>query len=135
MKDVFFYGLFMDVNILAKNGVHPSNARTGYLRDYTLKIGNRASLIPSPGERAYGVIMSVDETELDVLYAEPSVADYHPEEVSIVTDSNEVVKAACYNLPLEALSGTNTAYAQSLHELAQRLGFPSDYLERIKDMV
>lgn len=29
--EVFFYGLFMDENILAKKGINPSNPRKGYL--------------------------------------------------------------------------------------------------------
>ena len=36
--EVFFYGLFMDKNILKKNGINPSNHRKGYLNNYTLKI-------------------------------------------------------------------------------------------------
>ena len=49
--EVFFYGLFMDGNILLKNGIKPSNLRRGYLNDYALKIGNRASLIPCKNEK------------------------------------------------------------------------------------
>jgi len=52
--EVFFYGLFMDVTILLKNGIKPSNPRRGYLNDYALKIGNRASLNPCKNEKSYG---------------------------------------------------------------------------------
>ena len=134
--EVFFYGLFMDEAILAKNGVTPSNPRIGCLNDYALKIGNRASLLPSPGEKSYGIIMTVDKESLDKLYAEASVADYIPEEVQIrITSSNDTVKAWCYNLPSESLSGTNTSYALSLFELAEQLGLPGDYRRKIKEMI
>ncbi len=129
--EVFFYGLFMDQTILEKNGLHPSNLRRGYLQDYTLKIGNRASLIPCDHERSYGLLFSVDEKAILSLYAETSVADYIPEEVAIVTDSAETIQAICYNLPASSLSGTNTTYARSLYELARSLSFPEDYLEKI----
>ncbi len=132
--EVFFYGLFMDRAILAKNGVEPSNPRRGYLKDYGLKIGNRASLIPMEKEKAYGIVMTVDEKDLQRLYAEASVADYVPEEVQVFTDADEIVAATCYNLPAESLSGTNETYAKSLYQLAEELGFPSDYLVKIKKM-
>ena len=132
--EVFFYGLFMDETILLKNGIKPTNPRKGYLNDYALKIGNRASLIPVENERSYGIVMTVDRDAIHNLYAETSVADYTPEEVNVITDTNDSVKAICYNLPLKLLTGTNEHYALSLHKLAKRLNFPNDYLEKIRKM-
>lgn len=132
--EVFFYGLFMDIDILSKQGVKASHPRTAYLEDYSLKIGQRASLIPFEGERAYGVVMSLEEVAVEKLYSEASVADYLPEEVRIVSEKNERIKAVCYNLPLEALSGTNETYAKALSGLAKKLGFPQDYIEKIENM-
>ena len=132
--EVFFYGLFMDQSILEKNGVKPSNPRKGYLNNYTLKIGSRASLIQCKDEMAYGIVMTVDDHAVDRLYSEPSVADYIPEEVSVTTETNDSIAAICYNLPAEALTGTNKSYAISLHQLAARIGFPDPYLEKIRRM-
>lgn len=129
--EVFFYGLFMDKDILIKNGINPSNPRKGYLNNYTLEIGNRASLIQCKNEKAYGIIMEVNDEEIIKLYAEKSVADYIPEKVKIVTESNEHLIATCYNLPLELLTGTNELYAKSLYELAKKLNFPKEYLDKI----
>ncbi len=132
--EVFFYGLFMDVTILRKNGIKPSNPRKGYLNDYALKIGNRASLIPCKNEKSYGIVMTIDNDAIYNLYAEASVADYIPEEVNIITTTNDSIMATCYNLPPELLTGTNESYAISLYKLAKREGFPDDYLEKIKKM-
>ncbi|MEP5612046.1 MAG: gamma-glutamylcyclotransferase family protein [Cyclobacteriaceae bacterium] len=132
--EVFFYGLFMDGDILLKNGITPSNPRKGYLHNYALKIGNRASLIPCKDDKAYGIVMTVDNDAIHSLYAEASVADYIPEKVSIVTDSSDSITATCYNLPAESLTGTNASYAMSLYALAKKEGFPDDYLEKIKKM-
>ena len=129
--EVFFYGLFMDEDILKRKGIHPSNPRKGYLNNYTLKIGQRASLIPCENEQAYGILMEVSEEEISRLYAEKSVADYIPEEVEVVTESGECLIATCYNLPLELLTGTNAAYARSLYALAEKLHFPEAYLDKI----
>ncbi|MEP1033581.1 gamma-glutamylcyclotransferase [Ekhidna sp.] len=129
---VFFYGLFMDEVILVKNGIKATNPRKGYLNGYALKIGNRASLIPSKNEKAYGIVMTIDADKIQDLYAEASVSDYIPEEVTIILKGNETIKAMCYNLPPTSLTGTNTAYAQSLYALAKQLDFPEDYLTEIK---
>jgi len=132
--EVFFYGLFMDTGILSKQGVKASNPRKAYLEDYSLKIGQRASLIPTKGERAYGLVMSLEQEAVKKLYSEASVADYLPEEVHIITSENENIKASCYNLPLEALSGRNESYARALYSLAKKLDFPEDYLKKIEKM-
>ena len=130
--EIFFYGLFMDQDILVKNGISPSNPRKGYLNNYTLKIGNRASLIQCEKEKAYGIIMTVNDEEIINLYAEKSVAEYIPEKVEVVTETNEHLTATCYNLPVELLTGTNQSYAKSLHELAKKLNFPKEYLDTIR---
>lgn len=132
--EVFFYGLFMDVTILMKNGIKASNPRRGYLNDYSLIIGNRASLVPCNNDRAYGIVMTIDNDVIDDLYSESSVADYIPEEVNIITNTTDSIAAICYNLPPESLAGTNEAYARSLYKLAKQLGFPDAYLEKIKKM-
>ncbi len=132
--EVFFYGLFMDKDILKKNGIKPSNPRKGHLSDYALKIGNRASLVPSKNEKSYGILMTVDNDAIDRLYAETSVSDYVPEEVIIVTNSGDSVNAICHNLPPKSLTGTNKSYAASLYGLVKKEGFPDDYLEKIKRM-
>lgn len=132
--DIFFYGLFMDTSILIKNGLKPTNPRKGYLEDYELKIGTRASLLPCKGAKSYGILMTVDDDEVQKLYAEPSVADYIPEEVTIITFTNERVVAICYNLPIKSLTGTNVTYAESLYQLAKKERFPDDYLNHIRKM-
>ena len=131
--EVLFYGLFMDEAILQKYGLRPRNPRKAVLQDYVLKIGDRASLLPSKNESAYGILMTVDDEAIHDLYAEASVADYIPERVTVITDSNAAVSAICYNLPAEKLSGSNATYAASLHKLAQQLDFPEDYLQKIAE--
>ena len=130
--EVFFYGLFMDPVVLAKNGIEPKNLRKASLKDYALKIGQRASLVPSTGETCYGILMTCDKYSLQTLYSDPSVLDYVPEEVTATTQTEEAIEALCYNLPPEMISGTNTEYAKSLYQLARQYDFPEDYLDHIK---
>ena len=129
---VFFYGLFMDDSLLRSKGVSPSKPVVGHVDGYRLRIGRRATLLPDRAARAHGVLMTLPATDVDVLYADASVADYVPEPVSVVLPDGTVRPAACYNLPEEKLDGANPEYATKLLALAARLGLPDDYLEEIR---
>ena len=76
----------MDESLLAKKGIEPSGAHRGYVDGYALRIGERATLVRSPGSRAYGAVMDINPDEAADLYAEASVADYLPEPDSTITN-------------------------------------------------
>ena len=129
---VFFYGLFMDEDLLAGKGVTPSFSASGFVDDFALRIGDRATLVPENGGRAYGLVMTVTAQETAELYAEKSVADYVAEPVIVELEDGKTVEAACYNLPEDQIAGTNQQYAADLLHLATKLGFPSSYLASIE---
>jgi len=130
--NVFFYGLFMDEGLLARKGLSPSDAVVGYVHGFALRIGARATLERSAGARAYGVMMNLSPDATRELYADSSVADYVPEPVTVVLADGSKVEAVCYNLSVDKVAGTNKDYAESLLELAGRLGFPDSYLDQIR---
>jgi hypothetical protein len=45
MKSVFFYGLFMDPDLLKDKGLNPGASEPAQLAGYGLKIGARATLV------------------------------------------------------------------------------------------
>ena len=132
MKSVFFYGLFMDKDLLNEKGFNPSSPTLAHIKGYGLRIGERATLVKSEGECAYGLIMSLEEEELDILYGENSVSDYIPENLTATNSNNENIHVTSYNLPLEKLTGENKEYARSLAIVARRVGLPSEYLVEIE---
>ena len=129
---VFFYGLFMDRDLLAGKGVTGKNAAVGFVDGYRLRIGERATLQPRHGARAYGVMMDVSATELEDLYAQASVADYVPETVIVELVAGGRSPARCYNLPDDKVTGANTRYAEALLKLAMQLDLPESYLGQIR---
>ena len=129
---VFFYGLFMEKSLLEAKGLRPRDPETGFVDDFALRIGERATLTPAPGERAHGVVMTVTADEAAALYSEDSVSDYRPEPVTVELNTGGHVEAMCYNLPAEKISGTNKKYATALLELATKLAFPAAYLDELK---
>jgi hypothetical protein len=132
MVRVFFYGLFMDQNLLAAKGIESSEARIGFLDGYALRIGERATLVRDPDFCAWGVVMEIAPDKATELYAEESVADYSPEPVIVELMDGKQVEATCYNLPGDEVIGTNKEYAESLLEVATRLDFPQSYLDQIR---
>ncbi len=129
---VFFYGLFMDKGLLARNGITPSEAAVGYVDGFGLQIGERATLVRSEGTRAYGIMMEISAVEAKDLYADSSVADYVPEPVIVQLADGSQVDASCYNLPGDQITGTNKGYAEALLGLATELGLPESYLDEIR---
>ena len=130
--NVFFYGLFMDEDLLAKKGISPSKAEVGFVDGFALRIGERATLMRSADSRSYGVMMNISSDQANELYAENSVADYVPESVTVELLNGSKVEASCYNLPVDKVTGTNKVYAQALLEVANRLGLPESYLVEIR---
>lgn len=133
MTRIFFYGLFMDPSLLMEKGLRPKVLGPAVLPEFRIHVGGRATLIPSTGKRAYGVVVELVEGEARTLYSEESVRAYLPEPVRVgMLDSGEAMDAECYNLPPESgTAGTNPAYALQLSRLAERMGFDPGYIAEI----
>lgn len=127
--DVFFYGLFMDQELVRAKGLAPDDPELASVPGFTLRIGQRAALVPDPGSRVHGVVMSLTLAELDRLYSEPSLQAYRPEAVLAHLESGGVTAALCYNLP-DPPSPTeqNPDYAANLRNVARKVGLPAEYI-------
>ena len=131
--EAFFYGLFMDESILGQSGVAPVNPRRAYVSDFALRIGKRATLVPSAGGRAFGMLVALTHTELDLLYNAAGLEHYRPEAVVAQTLEGSSVPALCYNLCQAPGPGEgNTEYAERLRGVLSALGFPREYIESVQ---
>ncbi len=131
--ELFFYGLFMDEALLREKGLKPSGRRIAFVDDFELVIGERATLIPSAGQRVYGVLFSLTHDEVDALYSEASVRVYRPEAVLARTLEGDGHPALCFNLPAPPPpKERNPQYAMKLRELAARIGLPQSYVSGIR---
>jgi hypothetical protein len=103
--DGFFYGLFMDAGV---------------------------TLVPTRGERSYGVVMALTHAELDRLYAAPGLEDYRPEAVVARCLDGGPVPALCYTLLRVPEPGeSNRTYATRLREVLKALDFPPEYVASV----
>jgi len=130
--DVFFYGLFMDVEVLEEAGVVPKNARRAYADGFELRIGERATLLPSLGGRVYGMVFSITHADLERLYSKPGLEHYRPEAILVQTFEGQRTPALCFNL-IEAPQPheQNEEYANRLRAVLTRLNFPADYISSL----
>jgi hypothetical protein len=129
---VFFYGLFMDAGALRRRDIHPAHLRTARVHGFSLRIGQRATLVPDPEGEVFGVLMELTHDEIDRLYSEPSVRAYRPEAVICEFPDGAHVAALCFNLPEPpSPDERNVDYAEQLRDLARHLGLPARYVDGI----
>ena len=133
--DVFFYGLFMDEELLVGKGITPRRPRRAVAEGFALKIGKRATLVPAAGERAYGMLYALTPPELDRLYAQPGLEGYRSEPLLVRTFEGPQVTASCYNLAAApAPADVDPSYAARLCEVLTRLEFPQEYVRSIEGL-
>jgi hypothetical protein len=130
--DTFFYGLFMDAEVLRKQGIAPADPRRAYVEGFALRIGRRATLLPAAGARAYGMILALTHADLARLYTAPGLEQYRPEAVLARPLPGAPVPALCYNLPEPpSPDERNPDYAARLQQVLRALDFPADYVASV----
>ena len=63
MAKAFFYGLFLDPDILIELGLSPQNIQIAKLENYDLVIGERANLIEKHNSDTWGNLIDLKEEE------------------------------------------------------------------------
>jgi hypothetical protein len=125
LKDVFFYGLFMDDRVLREKGIQPKSSRKAVVYGHQLKIGRRAMLIARHSSKAFGMVHALTERELNSLYAEPGLEMYRAETVVATFEDGSRSSLTTFNVqPTAADEETNFEYAAKLRSVLERLGFP-----------
>jgi hypothetical protein len=132
-SDVFFYGLFMDQELLRAKGLRPQRAELAWVDGLALRIGQRAALVPVRGARVHGVVISLTLDELEKLYSEPGVQAYRPQAVLAELASGGIIAALCYNLSSPpTATERNPEYAAKLRQVAGKVGLPAEYVASLQ---
>src|SRR5262245_15373804 len=94
--------------------------------------GQRVTLVPEAGARAYGMLFALTRAELDRLYAAPGLERYRPEAVVARSLDGLPTAALWYNL-VEAprLHERNPEYAAHLQGALRKLAFPPEYVASV----
>jgi hypothetical protein len=115
LNDVFFYGLYMDEEILKSKNVIPRNKRVAFANDYQLRVGNMATLLRKKDSQAYGLVYSLTHDEIDVLYKKSGLTDYIAESILVeLEDGSEIATLCCILLNPPANDESNPEYFNKL---------------------
>jgi len=98
LLDVFFYGLYMDEEILKSKNVTPRNKRAAIAPGYKLRIGKMATLLRENNAQAFGMVYSLTHAEITSLYEGSGLTSYVAESIVIQTKQNKTIAALCCNL-------------------------------------
>lgn len=122
----------MDETVLRAHGLEPEGAEQATVEGFVLRIGRRATLVPSAGSSVHGMVFSLTLSELDKLYSEPSVQAYRPHAVLARLQNGYSVAALCYILPEPSPSEANPEYAAKLRAIAEKVGLPREYIDSLR---
>jgi hypothetical protein len=135
---VFFYGSYMNLEILREVELVPKRWEVGRLSGFDIRIQPRANLVRSDRDCVYGVAATATDAELARLYAHARDvlgAVYLPEAVLIELPGDVWRPCLCYICPDMATRPADAAYLERIVRPARELGFPEWYVNRLESFL
>jgi hypothetical protein len=132
---VFFYGSYMNLDVLREVQLAPDRWEVARLSGFDVRIAPRANLVRSPADSVYGILATATHDELARLYAHARDVlgeTYLPEPVlAEALDGGQLRPALCYLAPAMAPAPAAPDYLARILGPARDLGFPAWYLDRL----
>ncbi len=132
---VFFYGSFMDVDLLRTRGVVPKAFEVAMLKHWDIVFSPLATLVSNQARSVYGIVADLSRTDIELLYSGEELKSYRPIEVIVKMRRNKSVRAQCYISQPTPGPKPPADYLHRVIAAAQNLGFPSAYLHRLKQFL
>lgn len=132
--EAFFYGLYMDADLVNSLGFHPQGTVKAVLESYALDLHGLAKVVPQEGSVVWGNVLSLPEDELQAMYAFESTKVYAPEMMTVKDVHGNAKQVGCYNVPPSPDAAFNGAYQEKLLQLLHREDFPAEYINIIETM-
>jgi len=132
---VFFYGTFMNRNVLIDHGITPTSIVPARLTGFELYIRPRVNLLPSDRSCVYGAIASVTHEELSRLYShleEVFGVQYSPQPVIADTLDGFFRPVLCFIAQHMTESPPVREYVTELAECVRLAGLPEWYAEFVE---
>jgi len=137
--DVFFYGSYINFDVLAEVDIDARDFQVVSLPNYKLTIGPRANLEKSATSTSFGIVTQLTHAELDRLYSEHSQKIlgeiYLPEAVLVKNESDTLIPVLTYICNDMTPAKPDAAYVKRILKPAKNLGFPEDYLKHIESYI
>lgn len=132
---VFFYGSFINLDVLADVGIAPDTVHTARLDGFDIRIEPLANLVASEEHSVYGILVKATHRELGDLYGQDWVGVYQPEAVVVETSAGGLVPALCYISPRTDTAAPRRDYVERILGPAREYGFPVAYIERLEGWI
>jgi len=129
---IFFYGSFMDLEVLRTLGVVPRTFETAELKNWNITFSPMATLDPSEGDSVYGIIAELSRAEVRTLYSRDDLKHYKPVDITAATKRNKHAPAQCYISKPRTGQKPSVEYLQRVIHAAENLGFPPAYLTQLR---
>jgi hypothetical protein len=129
---VFFYGSFMNRDVLAESNVVPDDVEVGRVGGFDIQIQPLANLVRSEAHCVFGIVCLVGHAGLVRLYAQSWVGTYLPEAVVVETRGGGFLPALCYSAPSPPAAPATNEYIERIAGPAREYGFPEWYVSRLE---
>ena len=134
--DVFFYGGYMNIEVLMNRGISERAYHVCQLPGYELTIGSSANVVKNGLGRVFGIVMQLTHDEIDILYGSEAQAklgtQYMPEPVLVMTAAGNIVPSLCYVAYHQDAGVPSATYIDAILSAAQQHDFPQSYIHHIE---
>ena len=131
---VFFYGSFINLDVLRGAGLVPERVEVARLGGFDIVIGPLANLIRSDQHSVYGILVTATHAELGRLYdyARDQLGGTYLPEAVLAETTGGWRPALCYIAPRMEPGAPSNDYIDRIVAPARRHGFPAWYLARLE---
>lgn len=129
---VFFYGSFINREVLAQTGFVPERFRVARLPGFAIQIRPLANLVRSQRDTVYGILCEATHADLARLYEQDWVGTYLPEAVLVEVSGQGYLPALCYIAPDSEPAPATSDYIDRIVGPAREYGFPEWYVEQLE---
>lgn len=134
---VFFYGSYMNLDVLRQVNFIPDNFETAKLSGYDIVIKPLADLVKSDKDCVYGILTCGTHEELENLYAHARNvlgSSYLPEAVLVEPSDGKFKPALCYISYGIETKQAEDSYIDRIVEPAKNYDFPEWYIKRLESL-
>ncbi|MDQ2855716.1 MAG: gamma-glutamylcyclotransferase [Acidobacteriota bacterium] len=127
---IFFYGTFMDANVLKEQSINSPTVMPAKLNGYEIYISPRVNLVSADRSLVYGSLAQLTHDEITKLYAgleQRFNLKYLPEAVLAETLDGNFRPALCYVAPHMDESPPDSEYIRQMGIAARAAGLPEWY--------
>jgi cation transport regulator ChaC len=130
---VFFYGSFINRQVLARGSFVPDQIEVARLSGFDIRIETLATLVRSDRHCVYGIVCRATHAELRSLYGQDWLGGtYLPEAVLVETEGGRLLPALCYIAPGRPPAAPAGDYLDWITGPAREYGFPGWYVQRLE---